>query len=105
MLVVLLCFCSGWLAGCGGSTLQPQPVQLAAQLQAQERKNAMQEQLLARMGQATLKGYQDYAVGPEDLLRVVFLGAGELDREVRVNGQGEGTMPLVGPVKVGGEFT
>lgn len=103
MLVMLLCFCSGWLAGCGGSTLQPQPTQLAAHLQAQERKNHMQEQLLARMGQATLKGYQDYAVGPEDLLRVVFLGASELDREVRVNGQGGITLPLVGPVKVGGQ--
>ena len=62
----------------------------------------MQEQLLAQAGRATLTGYQDYAVGPEDLLTVGFLGANELDREVRVNGQGEISLALVGPVKVSG---
>jgi polysaccharide export outer membrane protein len=102
MLVVCLCFGSGWLAGCGGAAHTP-PAQLAAQLQAQQRQNPMQEKLLAQMAQASLKGNQDYAVGPEDLLQVVFFGAGELDRQVRVNGLGEITLPLVGPVQVGGQ--
>ncbi len=98
---VLLCWC-GWLAGCGGPAIHPRSAQLAAQLQAQERKNPLQEQLLAQAGRATLTGYQDYAVGPEDRLAVGFLGADELDREVRVNGQGEISLALVGPVKVSG---
>jgi polysaccharide export outer membrane protein len=99
-MAVLIC-CCGWLTGCGGPAVQPGPQQLA-QLQAQERKSPLQEQLLAQAGRATLTGYQDYAVGPEDLLTVGFLGADELNREVRVNGQGEISLALVGPVRVGG---
>ena len=67
-----------------------------------KRKNPMQEQLMVQVGRATLTGYQDYAVGPEDLLDVTFMDADDLDREVRVNGQGEVSLPLVGPVKVSG---
>lgn len=104
ILVVMLLFWSFWSAGCGGS-LQPRPQQLAAQLQAQERKNPLQEQLLAQVGRATLAGYQDYTIGPEDLLEVAFFGVDDLDREVRVNGQGEISLPLVGPVKVSGLFS
>jgi polysaccharide export outer membrane protein len=100
--MALLLWGSVWLAGCGGAAVQPQSAQLAAQLQAAERKNPLQEQLLTQVSRATLTGYQDYAVGPEDLLAVGFLGADELDREVRVNGQGEISLALVGPVKVGG---
>jgi protein involved in polysaccharide export with SLBB domain len=100
-MVVLLCWCA-WLAGCGGAAVQPQSGQLAAQLQAQKGANPLQEQLMAQVSRATLTGYQDYAVGPEDLLDVAFLEANDLDREVRVNGQGEVSLPLVGPVKVSG---
>ena len=98
---LLLCGC-GWLAACSGATPQPRGAPLAAQIQATERKNLLQEQLLAQVSQATLKGYKDYAVGPEDQLSVVFFGANELDRTVRINGQGEISLPLVGPVKAGG---
>lgn len=99
--MALLLWSSGWLAGCGGPAVQPRSAQLA-QIQAQERQSPLQEQLLAQAGRATLTGYQDYAVGPEDLLVVGFLGAVDLNREVRVNGQGEISLALVGPVKVSG---
>lgn len=98
---VLLCWC-GWLAGCGGPAMQPQSAQLAVQLQAQKRANPLQEQLMAQVSRGRVAGYQDYAVGPEDLLGVAFLDADDLNREVRVNGQGEVSLPLVGPVKVSG---
>ena len=101
---VLLCWC-GWLAGCGGAAVQPRPEQLA-QIQAQERKNPLQEELLALAGQATLTDYKDYIVGPEDLLSIEYFGIEDLQqKDVRVNGQGEISLPLVGPVKVSGLST
>ena len=100
--MALLLWVSVWLAGCGGPAMSPQSAQLAAQVQAAARQNPMQEQLMAQVSRATLTGYQDYAVGPEDLLDVAFMNADDLDREVRVNGQGEISLPLVGSVKVSG---
>jgi polysaccharide export outer membrane protein len=88
--------------GCAGPARQLNPEQLAAQSQAQTQKNVLQEQLLAQVGGATLNNYQDYKVGSEDLLDVSFLGLDDLNREVRVNGQGDISLPLVGAVHVAG---
>lgn len=88
-----------WLGGCGGSPARqvtlppPQPApsvneQLARQLQLYSAKTA--------------SSYRDYQVGPEDLLDIDVYGQEKLRREVRVNGEGYITMPLVGPVKVAG---
>jgi polysaccharide export outer membrane protein len=52
--------------------------------------------------QASLVNYKDYKVGAEDQLVIEIYGQDKLNRELRVNGQGEITMPLVGVVKVGG---
>jgi polysaccharide export outer membrane protein len=41
-------------------------------------------------------------VGPEDMLTVGFFGQDDLNREVRVNGQGEVSLPLIGVVSVKG---
>jgi polysaccharide biosynthesis/export protein len=91
--------------GCGGPTRQVQPDQLRAQCETLSQKNSLQDKLLAQAGRATLADYRDYTVGPEDLLEIVFLGADDLNREVRVSGQGEVSLPLVGDVKVGGIST
>lgn len=91
--------------GCAGPAQQVQSAQVAAQLKAQTQKNALQEQLLAQAGRDTLTGYRDYVVGPEDLLVVNFLGVDGLNRETRVNGQGEISLPLVGAVHVEGLTT
>jgi polysaccharide biosynthesis/export protein len=50
-----------------------------------------------------LSGYKDYKVGPEDLLEVDFFGQDDLHREVRVNGQGKISLPLIGGVPVAGQ--
>jgi len=50
--------------------------------------------------QAALVNYKDYQVGPEDQLAIVIFGQDNLNRDLRVNGQGEITMPLIGAVKV-----
>ena len=73
---------------------------MVSQVQAEAKKNKLQEQLLTQLGRATLMGYHDYAVGPEDLLAISIFGQDQISGEVRVNGQGNITMPLVGEVKV-----
>jgi polysaccharide export outer membrane protein len=88
--------------GCAGAARQPKPEELMAQVQAQAQKSTLQDQLLAQVGRATLSAYQDYAVGPEDLLIVSFLGVDSLNRDARVNGRGEISLPLVGVVQVAG---
>jgi polysaccharide export outer membrane protein len=60
---------------------------------------------MAQASQAELVNYKDYQVGPEDQLDIVVYGQDDLNRTLRVNGQGEIIMPLVGAVKVGGLTT
>ena len=84
--------------GCGGAR---QPA-LVTQMQPPKADNDMQQNLMARANQASLASYTDYPVGPEDMLAIGVFGQENLSRELRVNGQGEIAMPLVGVVKVGG---
>jgi polysaccharide export outer membrane protein len=57
---------------------------------------------MAQASQTALVNYKDYQVGPEDQLDIVVYGQDALNRSLRVNGQGEIIMPLVGAVKVAG---
>jgi polysaccharide export outer membrane protein len=104
---------SGWAAlllvavfllggGCAGPSPSKPPALLVSQIREANQKNFLQDKLMAQMNRTTLTDYKDYAVGPEDLLAVSFFGLDNLNREVRVNGQGEITLPLVGVVKVTG---
>ncbi len=87
--------------GCGGSARQVAPEQFIVNVQTSKEKNLLQEKLMTQANRAMVSGYRDYKVGPEDLLEVTFFGQDELYREVRINGQGDIDMPLVGAVKVG----
>ena len=75
---------------------------MVSQVQAEAKKNKLQDQLLTQIGRVTLMGYHDYQVGPEDLLEISFFGQDDLSGEVRVNGQGKISMALVGEVQVAG---
>lgn len=55
--------------------------------------------------QGSPTSYRDYRVGPEDLLVIEVYGQEALKRELRVSGQGQISMPLVGVVQVGGLTT
>lgn len=44
-------------------------------------------------------------IGPGDLLQVSVFGAPDYDKQVRVNAEGEVTLPLAGTVKIGGLTT
>lgn len=48
------------------------------------------------------KGGTDYRIGAQDLLEVTVFGLKDFDREVRVNSNGQISLPLVGVIKAGG---
>jgi len=90
------------LWGCGGPSQQVLTAQALSQRQAPDPKQALQNQLMIQATQASLVNYKDYKVGPEDQLVIEIYGQDKLNRELRVSGQGEITVPLVGLVKVAG---
>ena len=90
------------LGGCAGPSQQVLTAQALSQRQAPNPNKELQNQLMVQATQASLVNYKDYKVGPEDQLAIVIYGQDNLNRELRVNGQGEITMPLVGVVKVAG---
>jgi len=90
-------------SACGPAMVADDQAKLLAQAESQKNKKSLQnQQLLTQVGRATFLSYKDYQVGPEDLLDVRVFGQDNLNREVRVNGQGEISLPLVGVVKVTG---
>lgn len=49
------------------------------------------------------KGATDYRIGAQDLLDISVFGVQELDKEVRVNSNGQISLPLIGGVMAGGK--
>ncbi|MDP3182691.1 MAG: polysaccharide biosynthesis/export family protein [Desulfobaccales bacterium] len=88
-------------AGCAASAPMS-PEQALTRMDAQAKKKDLNEQIFNLGARSALKGSQDYQVGPEDLLEVSVYGETDLQRAVRVNGQGMISLPLVGAVKVAG---
>ncbi len=90
-----------FLAGCA----LPSPMthqQAMAKLGAQGKQDTINQQLAILGSQAAAKRSQDYQLGSEDLLEVGVFGQEDLHQVVRVNGKGEISMPLLGPVSVAG---
>ena len=96
------------LAGCADHYQRMQALNPQAMVQSQALRPVpnpnqdLQNQLMVQATQASLANYKDYQVGAEDQLAITIFGQDNLNRELRVNGQGEITMPLVGVVKVAG---
>jgi polysaccharide export outer membrane protein len=92
----------GLLGGCGGPAAQLPPQQAVAQVDFLAKQNRLQEQLSKQVTQVSGMDYRDYKVGPEDLLEINFLDTDKLWAEVRVNGQGEIRLLLLGDIQVAG---
>jgi polysaccharide export outer membrane protein len=92
----------GLTGGCAGPSQQVLTAQALSQRQAPNPNQDLQNQVVIQATQASLANYKDYKVGAEDQLAITIYGQDNLNRELRVNGQGEITMPLVGVVKVAG---
>ena len=48
------------------------------------------------------EGVSEYRIGPQDLLAISVFGVAELSQEVRVNSNGQISLPLVGNLQAGG---
>ncbi len=88
--------------GCASSSKQTISEQTVKQVNTQAETSKRQQQFLSQLSKVTLADYKDYKVGPEDLLVIEFFGQDSLNREPRVNGQGEITLPLIGAISVNG---
>ena len=93
------------LGGCAGTSQQVLTAQALSQKRAANPNQDLQNQLMVQATQISQVSYKDYKVGPEDQLAITIYGQDNLSRELRVTGQGEITMPLVGVVKVSGMTT
>ncbi len=98
----LICIGLTFLGGCGGSSQQVLATQALAQQQEAKANQALQSQPALPVTQSSASSYRDYQVGPEDLLAIEVYDQDRLSRTLRVSGQGDITMPLVGVVKVAG---
>ncbi len=91
------------LGGCGLAPVAKQQAPWTPPAAAEKSPDPTQRQLLfLQASQAALLNHKDYQVGPEDLLDIKVFGQDNLNREVRVNGQGEISLPLVGAIQVAG---
>jgi polysaccharide export outer membrane protein len=48
------------------------------------------------------EGVSEYRIGPQDLLKISVFGVAELSQEVRVNSNGQISLPLIGNLQAGG---
>ena len=48
------------------------------------------------------EGVSEYRIGPQDLLTISVFGVAELSQEVRVNSNGQISLPLIGSLQAGG---
>lgn len=92
--------------GCAPSMQQVKNADVIAQAKADlakpgDKRKEQFDQALAQSTQTSPKS-DDYQVGPEDLLEIQVFGQDNLSRAVRVNGEGEVTLPLIGALKVAG---
>ena len=91
----------GLTAGCA-SAPPPQPQQMVTQLESTKKKDTINQAILSQGAQTSVKGTRDYQLGPEDLLEINIYGQDDMERVVRVNGDGEVSLPLIGSLKVAG---
>ncbi len=79
------------LSACGGTTHNPNLL-----------RNEVMRAPDTTSASGVYKGGTDYRIGAQDLLEVTVFGLKDFDREVRVNSNGQISLPLVGVVKAGG---
>ena len=97
---LIMMICLGGPAGCGW--LWPANLPPMAQAESAKKKEVINQAILVLGAQAAVSGPRDYRLGPEDLLDINVYGEDELQRLVRINGDGEISLPLVGSIEATG---
>ena len=90
LLAVLAC---ALLAACGSGTVRNPNLLQNQEMRAPDTSSES----------GVYKGGSDYRIGAQDLLEIRVFGIEELDKEVRVNSNGQISLPLVGGVMAGGK--
>ena len=91
--LVSVCVLACLLAGCGGGAGVRDAVASTAVLAPPDTTTAS----------GAYQGASDYRIGAQDLLQISVLGVKELDKDVRVNSNGQISLPLIGGVMAGGK--
>ena len=90
--LVSVCVLACLLAGCGGGGGVRDAVASTAVLAPPDTTTAS----------GAYQGASDYRIGAQDLLQISVFGVKELDKDVRVNSNGQISLPLIGGVMAGG---
>ena len=91
--LVSVCVLACLLAGCGGGAGVRDAVASTAVLAPPDTTTAS----------GAYQGASDYRIGAQDLLQISVFGVKELDKDVRVNSNGQISLPLIGGVMAGGK--
>ncbi|RZA16862.1 MAG: polysaccharide export protein [Lysobacteraceae bacterium] len=94
VVAILLFACM--LAGCGGNTANVRGPNAA------ERATGALPAPDTTSTSGAYKGATDYRIGAQDLLQISVFGVQDLDKDVRVNSNGQISLPLIGSVMAGG---
>ena len=94
----MLAFCIGALPGCGGANVHPHDAQPVAKGKG---SSLPPPDVINPEGE--YKAASEYRIGANDLLEVSVFQVEELARTVRVNSQGQISLPLIGMVQAGGK--
>ena len=91
--LVSVCVLACLLAGCGGGAGVRDAVASTAVLAPPDTTTAS----------GAYQGASDYRIGAQDLLQISVFGVKDLDKDVRVNSNGQISLPLIGGVMAGGK--
>ena len=91
--LVSVCVLACLQAGCGGGGGVRDAVASTAVLAPPDTTTAS----------GAYQGASDYRIGAQDLLQISVFGVKELDKDVRVNSNGQISLPLIGGVMAGGK--
>jgi len=105
--ILFLTTLSVLLSACGSQPLrEDQVAQFQRERAQQARVDSLNQQLAMRTLTAenvVVPGSDSYSLGAGDLVEVTVLGVPELSRDVRIDGNGSITLPLIGDVAVSGQ--
>ncbi|MBI3554484.1 MAG: polysaccharide export protein [Elusimicrobia bacterium] len=105
VLAVVLCAFAAACAPFPPAEQAPPGSTPAAASSPEKQQAASQEEAaaIAAAMQQVARAKTDYHIGPADLIGVTVYQDAEMSRKVRVNANGTVSLPLVGPIKVGGK--
>lgn len=108
--LVLVVWAACLLAACGGSGTKVDAdvsrAEFQREVEERQQQERVNEQLLAAVGSMEVGdeyAYEEYKLGPGDVIEVAVFQIEELNTTERVSGRGAIMLPLLGAIEVGGK--